>query len=441
MRRNVLLLQGPVGPFFQRFAQDLEHNGFSVFKINFNGGDKYYFKGDRAIDFRGEVSEWEEYLEGFIHNNDIGRIYLFGDCRFYHKVARSVAEANNVRVFVFEEGYIRPNFITLEETGVNGNSSIMGKKLDVEDVEPHVPENYKYPSRVFRNMVVYAICYYLASAAYSSRFSGYVHHRPLDPLSEGSKWLLSVFRKLRYSLTQSKQVKLFTGKLNNRYFLCPLQVHCDMQIRAHSEYTSIEHFIGEVVESFAKNADSEHSLVFKHHPMDRGYTDYSILIKKLAYEHKLGGRLFYVHDLDLPSMLKGARGSVLINSTVGMSSMHHGTPVKTMGRAIYDRDELTCQQDINDFWRAPGTINKAAYSSFRDYLIHKNQVNGSFYKLLDDAKNSTGLEWSREMQHAHSYMPERVDSPMPPTLQVVAGRDVKKKVVLTSNNKHGKLAS
>ncbi len=441
MRRNVLLLQGPVGPFFQRFAQDLEHNGFSVFKINFNGGDKFYFKGDCAFDFRGEVSEWEEYLEGFILNNDIGRIYLFGDCRFYHKVARSVAETSNVRVFVFEEGYIRPNFITLEETGVNGNSPIMRKELDFDNVEPQVPENYKFPNRVFRNTVFYAICYYLASAAYSSRFSGYVHHRPLDPIPEGGKWLLSVFRKFRYKLSQRKQVKMFTGQLSNKYFLCPLQVHCDMQISAHSDYTSIEHFIGEVVESFAKNADAGHSLVFKHHPMDRGYTDYKTLIKKLAFEHKLENRLFYVHDLCLPSMLKGARGSVLINSTVGMSSLHHGTPVKTMGRAIYDREALTCQKELDEFWVEPSAIDKTAYLSFRDYLIHKNQVNGSFYKLLDGPINKTGLEWSREMLHAHSYMPERMDLPTPPPLQVVAGRDVLKKVILVTADKQGKLAS
>ena len=69
-----------------------------------------------------------------------------------------------------------------------------------------------------------------------------------------------------------KLTGLFTSTLADRFFLVPLQVHCDMQITAHSDYTSIEHFIGEVVASFAKNASSEHSLVFKHHPMDRGYT-------------------------------------------------------------------------------------------------------------------------------------------------------------------------
>ena len=32
-RRAVLLLQGPVGPFFSRFGDDLEARGFDVYKV------------------------------------------------------------------------------------------------------------------------------------------------------------------------------------------------------------------------------------------------------------------------------------------------------------------------------------------------------------------------------------------------------------------------
>ena len=37
--KKVLLLQGPIGPFFYRFAKKLKQAGASVHKINFNGGD------------------------------------------------------------------------------------------------------------------------------------------------------------------------------------------------------------------------------------------------------------------------------------------------------------------------------------------------------------------------------------------------------------------
>lgn len=43
--RNVLLLQGPVGPFFSRLAHDLELAGASVHKVNFNAGDSLFYGG------------------------------------------------------------------------------------------------------------------------------------------------------------------------------------------------------------------------------------------------------------------------------------------------------------------------------------------------------------------------------------------------------------
>lgn len=440
MRQNVLLLQGPVGPFFRRLAGDLEQNGFRVFKINFNGGDRIFFRGDNAHDFTGVEEEWEDYLTAFIRRHEIGRIYLFGDCRYYHKVARKVADEMDVRTFVFEEGYIRPNFVTLEEKGVNGNSAMIGREIDYSAVQHATGSALKYPDRVFRNMVLFAMTYYIACALLWGRFPYYAHHRPLNPLSEGGKWILAFVRKIRYRVSQRHLLKFFTERHNKHYFLCPLQVHCDMQISAHSPYTSVEHFIGEVVDSFARHADARDLLIFKHHPMDRGYTDYTTLITKLAHEYDLEGRLYYIHDLELPALLHGARGSVLINSTVGMSSLLHGTPVKTMGTAIYDREGLSAQVPLDAFWQNPGTADKQAYAAFRDYLIYKNQINGSFYRKLKGSPYTSGLEWQREMLLDHSYLPDRVDSARPPALQVVGGRDLPRTAAANSGNA-GKLAS
>lgn len=442
MRQNVLLLQGPIGPFFRHFARDLEHRGFKVHKINFNGGDRFFYNTWQADDFRGELSDWESYLETYLRQHAIGRIYLFGDCRFYHRVAKNLAEKHNIRVFVFEEGYLRPNFITLEEHGVNGNSSILKKNLDLQNYGSHNEDQHLYANRVFRNMVIYASLYYVASALLYFRFPGYVHHRPLNFASEGSKWLLSLWRKVKYKIRQKNLRLLFASdEMNDKYFLCPLQVHCDMQIGAHSGYISVEHFISDIVQSFAKDAPKDRYLVFKHHPMDRGYTDYTVFIEKLVGEFGLAGRVFYVHDLDLPMLLKGACGTVLINSTVGMSSLLHGTPVKVMGKAIYDRPGLTHQSSLEGFWSNPGTVNKGLYRRFRDYLITKNQINGNFYKKLKNLKSQAGILWSEEMSSEHVFDAARVDTAKPPQLQVVAGRDYIRYVGPGDINDQGKLAS
>jgi len=393
MRRDVLLLQGPIGPFFSRFSEDLEGRGFVVHKVNLNGGDKLFYRRKGAIDYTGVVDDWAAFLERLIVNKNIGRIYLFGDCRVYHRIAREIAERKKVRIFVFEEGYIRPNFITLEEGGVNGLSSMMSKDFAIPtEAEPPISE-VSHPHNVFALSALYSSLYYVASSLSRRRFADYRHHRDFRSVAEGWRWLVSGIRKLRYRYRERDTVDQILRQFEYNYFVCPLQVHCDMQVVVHSDYNSIEHFIGEVLTSFAKHAPSNKAIVFKHHPMDRAYTDYTNLLLNLASEMGLQGRVFYVHDACLPTLLKHAQGTVLINSTVGMSSLFHGTPVKTLGKAIYDLPGLTSQCTLESFWRVQDTVNTDFFQAFRSYLVSRNQLNGNLYRTLT-SNGSTGLLWS-----------------------------------------------
>ena len=43
LNRRVLLLQGPIGPFFRNLGDDLIQAGATVHKINFNGGDWLFY--------------------------------------------------------------------------------------------------------------------------------------------------------------------------------------------------------------------------------------------------------------------------------------------------------------------------------------------------------------------------------------------------------------
>ena len=421
MRRNVLLLQGPVGPFFRRLSLDLESRGFNVYKVHFNGGDSLFYHRKNTINYTGKLKHWGAYLERLLKNNDIGRIYLFGDCRSYHKVAREIAERLSVRVFVFEEGYIRPDYVTLEEGGVNGHSPMLRGPLDYSNTESHQSQQTLRPANVFIRTALYSMGYYLSAAFQRRRFPYYQHHRSFNPLSEGLPWIVSAFRKWRYAHREKDFLTELLPQFESNYFVCPLQVHCDMQVTVHSEYNSIEHFIGEVVASFAEHAATNKALVFKHHPMDRGYTDYSLLFDNLASKYGLQGRLFYVHDICLPTLLQSAQGTVLINSTVGVSSLFHGTPVKTMGRAIYDQPGLTYEYDLDTFWKRPGSVDKALFNRFRNYLVTHNQLNGSLYRPLAKSGDYAGLIWSNQLLDQHRYIESREESGRP-QLRVVGGR-------------------
>jgi hypothetical protein len=115
--------------------------------------------------------------------------------------------------------------------------------------------------------------------------------------------------------------------------------------------------------------------------------DIAVLIKKaIVGAFKNGGedRLFYVDVINLPAALRGAKGTVVINSTVGLSSLTHGTPVKCMGNAIYDIRGLTHQGSLDDFFRNPSPVDRALYKRFRQWLREENQLNGSVWSRLHE---------------------------------------------------------
>ncbi len=418
--RHVLLLQGPIGPFFSRFSEDLEQRGFTVTKINFNGGDRFFYRRRGAIDYTGKLDDWESWLERLVANRQITRLYLFGDCRAYHRIACEVARRNRIRVFVFEEGYIRPNFITLEEGGVNGRSRMLYEPLNIGNIPKELPAENQQPKKVFLLTAVYSMIYYWASAARKDRFEHYRHHRPFEWFSEGTRWIRSGLRKLMYARRERHVLETVLSEFENNYFVCPLQVHCDMQVVVHSEFNSIEHFIGEVLASFRQHAPSNKAIVFKHHPMDRGYTDYTMLFANLVAELGLQGRVFYVHDVCLPTLLRSAQGTVLINSTVGMSSLFHGTPVKAMGKAVYDIPGLTVQLSLDDFWNKNMSVDNDYFQAFRAFLIMRNQLNGNLYRRISK-EGSTGIVWSANLDDQHRWQDSDRSAQSGPRLTVIEG--------------------
>jgi capsular polysaccharide export protein len=136
-------------------------------------------------------------------------------------------------------------------------------------------------------------------------------------------------------------------------------------------------------------------LVFKHHPMDRGYCNYAMLLKRLGDEFGLGERLLYIHDQHLPSLLQAARGVVLVNSTVGLSALHHKAPLKVCGDSIYSIKGLVYQKSLDTFWADSKNfrINEVLLKRFLNYIIERTQVNGSFYKRLPIPGSTSGMRW------------------------------------------------
>ena len=120
-RRSFLFLQGPPGPFFLQLALRLREVGHGIHRINLSGGDRYDWPTG-ATNYRGTMPAWPMFFDRFLRANGVTDLVLYGDCRPVHQAAVRMAKLRGVRVFVFEEGYIRPDWMTLERDGVNGHS-------------------------------------------------------------------------------------------------------------------------------------------------------------------------------------------------------------------------------------------------------------------------------------------------------------------------------
>jgi capsular polysaccharide export protein len=176
-------------------------------------------------------------------------------------------------------------------------------------------------------------------------------------------------------------------------------------MHVHSDYRDVETFIKSVVEDFAKEAPSDTYLVLKHHPMDRAYRDYTALCAQLAERNGIKKRVLYVHDLHLPTIYKHAQGVVVVNSTVGLSALMHGMPVKVCGRAMYNIKDLTYTGLLRDFWKQASSFrsNAKALRGFEWYLIEHTQLNGSVYRRLSMSKLQSGLIWNQAPSFGNNF--------------------------------------
>ena len=293
-KKEFLFLQGLAGPFFSLLGQALEASGNGVHRINFNGGDKLYWKLPGAIDYRGNLDKWPRFLARTLARRRITDILLFGDCRPLHSVAIEVASRLGVKVHVFEEGYVRPDFVTLEAGGVNGHSGLSRSPdhyLEAARALPPLPDFPPVPSS-FNRRAKEDLAYNIASLVAAPLFPGYRTHRPWHILTEYAGWALRLVK--RPAERRRSSATLDVLKADGRpYFVFPLQLDCDYQIRVHSHFKGMQDAIETVLGSFARNAPADALLVVKGHPLDNGLVNWEKRTLAVAARLGISDRLLF----------------------------------------------------------------------------------------------------------------------------------------------------
>lgn len=375
--RRILLLQGPNGPFFARLRDQLAAAGCEVWKVNFNGGDDLFYRGRNVLRFRGAMASLAGFLQATLREKRIDAVIAFGDCRRPHRIAARAAAQAGIAFWVFEEGYIRPDHITLEAGGVNARSGLAPMRAQ-QMPAVRMPAAGRHFRHAFAWMAWYSFWYFAAGVVASANYPHYRHHKPFG-IRELACWIRAGYRKHAYRWLERPQVRhLFSGE-PEPFFVVALQVYNDSQIRAASPWRRVGDFIEWTMFSFARHAPRDSVLVFKHHPMDRGHTDYAGTIRSCARRFGVEGRVRYVHDAHLPTLLQRCRGLVTINSTTGLQALFHGVPVIALGRCFYAKEGVTFQGALDQFWSASRQVDVAACQRLRGYVAYASQINSSFY--------------------------------------------------------------
>ncbi|MEZ5751190.1 MAG: capsular biosynthesis protein [Paracoccaceae bacterium] len=380
--RRFLFLQGPHGPFFSQLGALLRSAGCKVWRVGFNRGDQAYWAGEGFIPFTAPQAEWPEQVASLFDIHAITDLVLYGDTRFVHAEAVAQARARGITVHVFEEGYLRPWWVTYERGGSNGHSRLMDLgvpemrralencEVDLLDAPAHWGD--------MRHHIFYGFAYH-ARVLLANR--AYRHFKPHRSMNVRDEFLLYLRRLLAMPLhAVERRVATWRVKTGGfPYHLALLQLEHDSSFQMHSPFSTMTEFLDVTIRGFAEGAPRHHHLVFKAHPLEDGRTRLKADILRIARSVGVAERVHFIRGGKLAGLLNAARSAVTVNSTAAQQVLWRGMPLKLFGRAVYDKPEFVSVQPLPEFFATPTRPDLRAYRDYRRFLLETSQIPGGFY--------------------------------------------------------------
>lgn len=381
--RVFLFLQGPHGPFFNRLGKMLRLAGADVWRVGFNAGDRaFWFHPASYMPYRGTVEDWPKTFDGIVTEKGVTDVVLYGDTRPVHAEAVALAKARGLTVHVFEEGYMRPYWITYERGGSNGNSRLMDmdiaqmqQALAQSDMEAPLPPGHWGD---MRHHIFYGALYHWFVMFRNGDYRNFRPHRSLPVTKEFQLYVKRLL--LMPALALDRLLATLRIRLGGfPYHLALLQLEHDSAFQMHSPFDTMSDFLELVIEGFARGAPQHHHLVVKAHPLEDGRVPLRGEIRRLARLHNVAARVHYVRGGKLAQLLNDARSAVTVNSTAGQQVLWRGIPLRVFGRAVYNQPEFVSEQPLPEFFAGATRPDNRAYKDYRRYLLETSQVPGGFY--------------------------------------------------------------
>ena len=411
-KRTFLFLQGPSSPIFRMLAARLESAGCRCLRINLNAGDWIFWRRPGALNYRGGLEGWPAYVEGVMTRERVTDLILLGEERPHHQAATQAARRLGIRVFVIEMGYLRPDWVTLEREGMSSNSRFPADPAHILRAGAGLPEpdwQRRY-SQTFLAEASYDLLYNLPNVFLWFLYPGYRRHALFHPLHEYWGWIGKLLFEGRHRRAAEACIERLERE-KARYFVYPLQLQTDYQLRAHSPYRGQKEAIADVLTSFAGHAPPDTALVVKLHPLDNGLIDWAGFIAGQAAALGLTGRVHVIDGGDLNRLLTASLGAVTVNSTAVLHGIRQGMPVKVLGAAIYDIEGMTCQRPLDAFWTDPARPDPALTDAFFRLVAAAIQVRGNFYSQAGSA--AAAEEIAGRLLNGTVNMPDAYADPPP----------------------------
>ena len=383
--RRFLFLQGPHGPWFHRLGRMLRAAGAEVWRVGFNLGDRAFWPGPGYIAFDAPQDQWPATCARLIDQHQITDLVLYGDTRPIHAKAVAEAKARGLTVHVFEEGYLRPYWVTYERDGSNGHSRLMDLSVPqmqaaLARIDVDLPDTPATWGDMRQHMFWGALYHGFVALGRQS----YRNFRPHRALTVGQEFRLYLQRFLMMPLHRIER-RLATGRIRRGgfpYHLAILQLEHDASFRDHSPFASMTDFLALVMDGFARGAPRHHHLVFKAHPLEDGRVPLAFEIRRLAALHGLTDRVHFVRGGKLAQLLNDTRSAVTVNSTAGQQALWRGVPLRSFGAAVFAKPEFVSQQPLEAFFAAPERPDTKSYRDYRHFLLETSQVVGGFYSSV-----------------------------------------------------------
>lgn len=408
--RRILLLQGPVGPFFRDLQAALRTKGYFVRRVIFNAGDAAFADGANSVRFSGDLVAWEAWLRHEMVMQPPDLIILFGSNRPAHVRARQMAAQSGIAVLSLEEGYLRSGYITCESGGNNQHSPLVQwrhcnkVKPDFQpDVAPHAMARSPFPV-----MSLWGVVYYGMRDGFSKVPDEGLFHRRRDHLARlAVRWSAHAARRIAARGFEMRKIRQL--RKSRDYILVPLQVPTDSQLLTAARGWSTPRLVEGCLQALLQ-ADPSQRLVFKLHPLDTSGAAIKRAIRKRTKELGLPrGRVQVLNSGRIGDLAHYSSGMVVINSTSAFSALHHEVPVLVLGEAVFRHDGVVTlgdkDVDIAVFFRQRQVGQHHKIHAFMTDLKARSLLPGDFYIASGRRAAVTAIIGKIDQMQATAFQP------------------------------------